>query len=238
MKFQTRWTDEMHETLNRLIAEGKPYEEVAEEMGLAVGSVRAKCAYLRIFPKKENRWPKERCETLRKLLEEGKTYDDVAKAMTLHRSTVEYRARLLGFTSVKQLNTWTPDEDWRLQLLVNEGRTTSEIAQLTGRTKNAVISRIDRLNLRQKEEPHSTTVLWSGTRTRSFVPLGPLPKICQWIEGEPTWDDTCKCCAPTQAGSVYCSEHLARAYTKKAEPEERYAQKPSRIMSAIFLEIA
>jgi hypothetical protein len=31
---------------------------------------------------------------------------------------------------------------------------------------------------------------------------------CQWIEGEPTMDDACKCGAPTVNGT-YCAEHVA-----------------------------
>lgn len=35
---------------------------------------------------------------------------------------------------------------------------------------------------------------------------------CQWIENEPSPDDSCKCLAPTLPGSPWCAEHKARAY--------------------------
>lgn len=37
---------------------------------------------------------------------------------------------------------------------------------------------------------------------------------CQWIRGEPTADDSCKCGRPVAAGSrtPYCETHLRRAY--------------------------
>lgn len=37
-------------------------------------------------------------------------------------------------------------------------------------------------------------------------------KACQWIERNPTPDDSCKCLAPSAPGVSYCPEHAARAY--------------------------
>ncbi|SMF47650.1 GcrA cell cycle regulator [Azospirillum oryzae] len=37
-------------------------------------------------------------------------------------------------------------------------------------------------------------------------------KTCQWIEGNPTPDDSCKCLAPSAPGVSYCPDHAARAY--------------------------
>lgn len=37
-------------------------------------------------------------------------------------------------------------------------------------------------------------------------------KACQWIEGDPTPDDSCKCLAPSAPGVSYCPDHAARAY--------------------------
>ena len=49
----------------------------------------------------------------------------------------------------------------------------------------------------------------------------PRPKLCQWIAGEPTLDDSCKCRAPVmetepdERQSPYCAEHEARAHGRK-----------------------
>ena len=32
-------------------------------------------------------------------------------------------------------------------------------------------------------------------------------KGCQWIEGDPTSDDSCKCLKPALVGKSYCAEH-------------------------------
>ena len=39
-------------------------------------------------------------------------------------------------------------------------------------------------------------------------------KACQWIEGEPSYDDACKCGKPTHAGA-YCAEHAALAWAPR-----------------------
>jgi hypothetical protein len=39
-----------------------------------------------------------------------------------------------------------------------------------------------------------------------------LIALCQWIEGEPSEDDRCKCGAPAADGRSYCAAHEARAY--------------------------
>lgn len=47
---------------------------------------------------------------------------------------------------------------------------------------------------------------------------------CQFIEGEPSADDTCKCNAPVKPGSSYCPEHHERCWLPpppKPKPGER-----------------
>ncbi len=36
---------------------------------------------------------------------------------------------------------------------------------------------------------------------------------CQWIAGEPSFDDACKCRRPTVEGFSYCADHNARAWS-------------------------
>lgn len=43
--------------------------------------------------------------------------------------------------------------------------------------------------------------------------VGPPPKTCQWIEGEPSAFRNCKCGKPVKPGKSYCPEHFARATT-------------------------
>lgn len=38
-------------------------------------------------------------------------------------------------------------------------------------------------------------------------------RTCQWIDGEPSADDSCKCGDPVVDGKSYCKPHFARAYS-------------------------
>lgn len=40
------------------------------------------------------------------------------------------------------------------------------------------------------------------------------PKVCQWIEGEPSFNEACKCGAPVVPEKPYCETHCKRAYVK------------------------
>lgn len=46
--------------------------------------------------------------------------------------------------------------------------------------------------------------------------VGPRSRQCQWIEGLPTRDDSCKCLAETPPGEPYCPshEHRSRRHTE------------------------
>lgn len=43
-------------------------------------------------------------------------------------------------------------------------------------------------------------------------------QYCQWIEGEPTANDGCKCLRAVLPGTAYCPEHLRRVY-RQVEPD-------------------
>lgn len=45
-------------------------------------------------------------------------------------------------------------------------------------------------------------------------------KTCQWISGNPTSSEDCKCGEPAQDDQPYCIEHFELAY-QKARPRSR-----------------
>ncbi|NIA67925.1 hypothetical protein HBA54_04905 [Pelagibius litoralis] len=47
-------------------------------------------------------------------------------------------------------------------------------------------------------------------------------KSCQYIAGEPSTDDSCKCGAPTDEGGIYCDQHHGLCIPKPA-PEKQEA---------------
>lgn len=40
------------------------------------------------------------------------------------------------------------------------------------------------------------------------------PRTCQWIDGEPLAEDSCKCGEKTAAGESWCPGHLTRIYSR------------------------
>ena len=57
-------------------------------------------------------------------------------------------------------------------------------------------------------------------------PIGPARR-CQWIEGQPTPDDSCKCLAPSAPGVSYCPEHARRAFRAAGSPADFPTISPS-----------
>ena len=83
------------------------------------------------------------------------------------------------------------------------GETTSIIGRAIGKTKNAVIGMSHRRRLPARPSP----IREPAPLTPIFV-VNPLPRpMCQWIDGVPTADDSCKCGAERLPGEVYCAHH-------------------------------
>lgn len=63
---------------------------------------------------------------------------------------------------------------------------------------------------------------------RFFAGLGHRFAICQWIEGEPTADDACKCGRRVRGGTVYCEQHEKRALRRPRVPPTPPGERPRR----------
>jgi len=93
---------------------------------------------------------------------------------------------------------------------------------LPDREQPAPFSEVVTLHIHREQAKH----LQRERSPRSLRPVftGPAPRRCQWIEGEPSAEDACKCGQPSVEGRPYCSEHTARAYVKRgAEAESQLA---------------
>lgn len=52
--------------------------------------------------------------------------------------------------------------------------------------------------------------------------VGPRGRQCQWIEGEPRGDDSCKCLRETALGESWCPAHRERVYLPPEVAENRF----------------
>lgn len=139
---------------------------------------------------------------------------------------------------------WTPERSEQLRELWESGQPASEIAKEMGTTKNAIVGKAHRLGLKGRpspigpplsaEERAKRALTDPAARSAALARATVEPRVteaevtparptypggfrsCQWIEGSPTRDDTCKCGRPVVPGSrwPYCPEHLRLATTR------------------------
>jgi GcrA cell cycle regulator len=111
--------------------------------------------------------------------------------------------------------TWTPERIEMLNRLWEEGVTTAEIGRHLGLTKNAVIGKVHRLALTQ----------------RNPLPKPPPPRnvfefsgpSCMWPHGHPSDNDFHFCGARPLPGKPYCADHAAVAYVRPKEQKSNAA---------------
>lgn len=133
---------------------------------------------------------------------------------------------------------WTPERVEVLSAQWNNNILASQIAKTLGTTKNAVIGKAHRLALPARPSPLSHDGTLQQRRSKALarptapretiVPLKPQenePAVlvtrhgCQWINGEPSGDNACKCGKPARSGSPYCPTHHNRCYLNR-EPRK------------------
>jgi len=133
------------------------------------------------------------------------------------RKSVSSAARLVSILEKQGRITVTRTNVARTVTITATGARTAEMesAGRHGRRRKRRNSLASRLALartlaRKKENAASE----NGVGEIARYPAPPLgrSKLCQWIENDPTPDDSCKCLAPVVDGWPYCYEHLERAY--------------------------
>lgn len=161
-------------------------------------------------------WSAEEKRTVEALVQEGHSYGQIADRMGTSRNAICGLARRTGLSRPgrtlqdwgrevgKLPPDWSADEDALLAQLVGLGWTWSAIGRRLDRAAEACARRGDKLGLSRSARPRHP-------KPPAVAPA-PLPRRCQWIEGDPSADEACKCGAPTQRGLPYCPRHAARAY--------------------------
>jgi hypothetical protein len=114
---------------------------------------------------------------------------------------------------------WARSAVERLRQLWASGVPAAQIAAAIGASKHGVLGKARRLSLALRGSPivrHAAPRPRPAPRgeavQRLAVSLWPPPRRCQWIAGEPSADDGCKCGRPVRPASSYCAAHHRRAW--------------------------
>jgi GcrA cell cycle regulator len=120
---------------------------------------------------------------------------------------------------------WTEDKIKKLKKLWQTGKPTAEIAKNLGMSKNSIIGKVHRLNLKERPSPikkDTKKVQKAPQKIVENVQLMDLKlNTCRWPIGDPKDEDFCFCGKQTVTGKPYCLQHCQEAYLNMApEPSK------------------
>tara|TARA_B110000438_G_scaffold287383_1_gene319620 strand:+ start:446 stop:811 length:366 start_codon:yes stop_codon:yes gene_type:complete len=109
---------------------------------------------------------------------------------------------------------WTDDRIAKLKKLWSEGLTTGEIGKRLGVSKNAVVGKAHRLELKSRPSPIRRAGVKPEPKeeTRVYTLADLNSQTCRWPHGDPKEDNFHFCGNPIMHGKPYCLDHCAAAY--------------------------
>lgn len=117
---------------------------------------------------------------------------------------------------------WSPQRIAVLIALWQQGLTTSGIGIRLGVTKNAVVGKVHRLGLPQRQSPIR--------QAKPKEPEGEVIKLdalnigmCSWPYGHPGTSEFRFCGSPIVPGRSYCADHCEIAYVKPSRESKKAA---------------
>jgi hypothetical protein len=103
------------------------------------------------------------------------------------------------------------------RIVVQRGWTARQVTIIGTGESTAQIRQITRV-VRKPTRPTDRIVdVFSGPRV-----VGPRGRQCQWIEGEPSGDDSCKCLRETALGVSWCPTHRMRIFLPPEVADQRF----------------
>ena len=103
------------------------------------------------------------------------------------------------------------------RIAVLRGWTARQVTITATGESTARIRQIIRV-VRKPSRPRDHAVdVFSGPRI-----VGPKGRQCQWIEGEPSGDDSCKCLRETAPGASWCPPHRTRIFLPPEVADQRF----------------
>ncbi len=170
------WTEENNKELKKLVREGKSLLEICNIMNKKDGIVLKKARELNLDIKTEEQrqWSEEEIARLKELSKTQKI-SELVKELNRTSSSIKAMAKKLGINIMSDRKSWT-EEEYKLleKLTMIEKKTPKEIAEILGRTEDAIIIKINRRGLQiqtndkrfwTKEEETLLSDLWG---TESF----------------------------------------------------------------------
>lgn len=170
------WTEENNIELQMLISEGKSLLEICSLMNKKDATVLKKARELNLDIKKEEQrdWSEDEIVRLREL-SKTKKISELVKELNRTSSSIKAMAKKLGINVMSDRKNWTAEEYKLLEkLTMIDKKTPKEIAEILGRTEEAIIIKINRRGLQiqtndkrfwTKEEETLLSDLWG---TESF----------------------------------------------------------------------
>lgn len=170
------WTEENNKELQMLVSEGKSLLEICSLMNKKDATVLKKARELNLDIKKEEQreWSEDEIVRLREL-SKTKKISELVKELNRTSSSIKAMAKKLGINMMSDRKNWTAEEYKLLEkLTMIDKKTPKEIAEILGRTEDAIIIKINRRGLQiqtndkrfwTKEEETLLSDLWG---TESF----------------------------------------------------------------------
>ena len=170
------WTEENNKELQMLVGEGKSLLEICSLMNKKDATVLKKTRELNLDIKKEEQreWSEEEIVRLREL-SKTKKISELVRELNRTSSSIKAMAKKLGINVMSDRKNWTAEEYKLLEkLTMIDKKTPKEIAEILGRSEDAIIIKINRRGLQiqtndkrfwTKEEETLLSDLWG---TESF----------------------------------------------------------------------
>ena len=173
------WTEENSKELLMLANQGKTLLEICQIMNKKDSTVLKKSRELQLDIKKENtkEWSLDEIDRLKEL-SKTKKLSELVKKLNRSSASITAKAKKLGITLISDRKKWTEEEYQLLEKLVmSDKKTPKEIAEILGRTEDAIIIKINRRGLQvqtndkrfwTKEEETLLSDLW-GTESLETI---------------------------------------------------------------------
>lgn len=146
---ESLWTEENNRELQMLVSEGKSLLEICSLMNKKDATVLKKARELNLDIKNEEQraWTEDEIVRLREL-SKTKKISELVKELNRTSSSIKAMAKKLGINVISDRKNWTEEEYLLLEkLTMVDKKTPKEIAEILGRTEDAIIIKINRRGL-------------------------------------------------------------------------------------------